>query len=65
METYYFYIALAVIAGLLIVRFLYIQNEKDKKKLEDQMNNDYKKIQEMEINDKDMMNWFLFFKACM
>lgn len=56
METYYFYIALAVIAGLLIVRFLYIQNEKDKKKLEDQMNNDYKKIQEMEINDKDMMN---------
>jgi hypothetical protein len=56
MKTYYIYIALFAIGVILLVRYLYIQNEKDKKKLEDQMNNDYKKIQEIETNDKDMIN---------
>jgi hypothetical protein len=56
MKTYYIYIALVAIGVILLVRYLYIQNEKDKKKLEDQMNNDYKKIQEIETNDKDMIN---------
>ena len=56
MYTYLFYIAIALFVVLFLVRFLYIQNEKDKKKLEEQMNDDYKKIQEIEVNDKDMIN---------
>ena len=56
MKTYYLYIGLALLAVILLVRFLYLKNEKDKKELEEQMNNDYKKIQEIETNDKDMIN---------
>ncbi|GAA4759563.1 MULTISPECIES: hypothetical protein [Flavobacterium] len=56
MKTYYFYIGIAVLLGFLLIRFLYLRNEKDKKELEDNLNNDYKKIQEIEINDKDMTN---------
>lgn len=56
MKTYYFYIALVLLGGFLLVRFLYLKNEKDKKELEEKLNEDYKKIQEIEINDKDMIN---------
>lgn len=56
METYYFYIVLVLIGGFLLVRFLYLRNEKDKKELENKLNEDYKKIQEIETNDKDMIN---------
>lgn len=56
MKTYYFYIILVVVLGFFLVRFLYLRNEKDKKELEDKLNDDYRKIQEIEINDKDMIN---------
>lgn len=56
MYMYYLYIGLVVVAVLLMVRFLYLKNEKDKKDLEQKMNDDYKKIQEIETNDKDMIN---------
>jgi len=56
MKTYYFYIALVLLGSFFLVRFLYLKNEKDKKELEDKLNDDYKKIQEIEINDKDMIN---------
>lgn len=56
MKTYYFYIALVLLGGFFLVRFLYLKNEKDKKELEEKLNEDYKKIQEIEINDKDMIN---------
>lgn len=56
METYYVYIIIVLIAVFFLVRFLYLKNEKDKKELENQLNEDYKKIQEIEINDKDMIN---------
>ncbi|MFC4816001.1 MULTISPECIES: hypothetical protein [unclassified Flavobacterium] len=52
----YFYIAIALIFVIFLVRFLYLKNEKDKKDLEQKMNDDYKKIQEIETNDKDMIN---------
>lgn len=56
MKTYYFYIILVVVLGFFLVRFLYLKNEKDKKELEEKLNDDYRKIQEIEINDKDMIN---------
>lgn len=56
MKTYYFYIMLVVILAFFLVRFLYLKNEKDKKELEEKLNEDYKKIQEIELNDKDMIN---------
>ncbi|WP_169051659.1 hypothetical protein [Flavobacterium sp. H122] len=56
METYYIYIILVLAGGLFLIRFLYLKNEKDKKALEKQLNNDYKKTQEIEVNDKDMIN---------
>jgi uncharacterized protein YoxC len=56
MDGYYLYIAVALVAVAFVVRFLYVRNEKYKKELENKMNEDYKKIQEIEINDKDMIN---------
>ena len=56
METQYVYIGLILIGGFILIRFLYIRNEKDKKNLEDKLNNDFKKIQETEINDNDLIN---------
>lgn len=56
METYYFYIVVVLIGGFLLIRFLYLKNEKDKKELESKLNDDYKRIQETEVNDKDMIN---------
>lgn len=56
METYYGYIVLVLIGVFFLVRFLYLKNEKDKKELESQLNNDYQKTQEIEVNDKDVIN---------
>ncbi|MBP9792747.1 MAG: hypothetical protein KBC56_01980 [Flavobacterium sp.] len=56
MKTYYFYIGLVIIGSFLLLRFLYLKNEKDRKDLEDKLNDEYKKTQETEVNDQDPFN---------
>jgi hypothetical protein len=56
METYYFYIGIVIIGAFILVRFLYLRNEKDRKDLENKLNNEYKKSQENEVNDNDSFN---------
>lgn len=56
MKTGYFFIGLVLLGGFFLIRFLYLSNEKDKKELEDKFNDDYKKIQETEVNDNDTIN---------
>ncbi|MES2813250.1 MAG: hypothetical protein V4670_12325 [Bacteroidota bacterium] len=56
METYYFYIAIALIGSFILIRFLFFRNEKDRKDLEDKFNNEYKKTEETEVNDRDPIN---------
>ena len=55
METY-FYITIVLIGVFLLVRFLYLKNEKDKRELEAQLNEEYQRIQEIEFNDTDVIN---------
>ncbi|UOK41516.1 MULTISPECIES: hypothetical protein [Flavobacterium] len=44
-------IVAVVIVSLLLVAYLIIRNEKDRKELENFLNNDYKKPEESEFND--------------
>ncbi|ESU28765.1 hypothetical protein FLJC2902T_13610 [Flavobacterium limnosediminis JC2902] len=44
-------IVVVIIVSLFLVAYLIIQNEKDKKNLEDFLNNDYKKPEDSEAND--------------
>lgn len=55
METY-FYVAVFLLFAFFFLRILYLKNERDKNELEEQLNQDYQKIQEIEINDTDIVN---------
>lgn len=56
METYYLYIGLVIIGTFILIRFLYLKNEKDRKELEDKLNDEYQKTQETEVNDRNPFN---------